>query len=91
MVQTIVRSNRFPDPVISVWEHRGVRSIGSDLSSIWVWTKTWELIVSAGKFIFINKKRFISLIYSIDVVNVNSFLSYNLHPSTFTEGYFTHW
>ena len=45
MVQTIVRSNRFPDPVISVWEHRGVRSIGSDHSSIWVWAKTWEVIV----------------------------------------------
>ena len=43
MVQTIVRSNRFPDPVISVWEHRGVRSIGSDHSSIWVWTKTWDV------------------------------------------------
>ena len=40
MVQTIVRSSRFPDPVISVLEHRGVRSIGSDHSSIWVWTKT---------------------------------------------------
>ena len=42
MVQTIVRSNRFPDPVILAWEHRGVRSIGSDHSSIWVWTKTWD-------------------------------------------------
>ena len=38
MVQTIVRSNRFPDPVISVCEHTGVRSTGSDHSSIWVWT-----------------------------------------------------
>ena len=41
MVQTIVRSDRFPDPVNLVWEHRGVRSIGSDHSSIWVLTKTW--------------------------------------------------
>ena len=45
MVQTIVRSNRFPDPVFSVWEHRGVRSTGSDHSSIWVWTKTWAVPV----------------------------------------------
>ena len=44
MVQTIVRSNCFPDPVISVWEgNTGVRSIGSDHSSIWVWTKTWDI------------------------------------------------
>ena len=37
MVQTIVRSNFFPDPVISVREHTGVRSTGSDHSLIWVW------------------------------------------------------
>ena len=42
MVQTIVRSNRFPDPVISVWQHKGVRWVGSNHRSIWVWTKTWE-------------------------------------------------
>ena len=43
MVQTIVRSNRFPDSVTSVWEHRGVPrpKYSSDHSSIWVWTKTW--------------------------------------------------
>ena len=46
MVQTFVRSNRFLDPVISVWEHRGVRSIRSDHSSIWVWTKTWVIAVN---------------------------------------------
>ena len=44
MVQTIVRSNRFPDPVSSVWEHTGVRSIGSDHSSIWVGAETLEII-----------------------------------------------
>ena len=41
MVQTIVRSNRCPDPVISVWEHTGVHSSGSDHSSMWVWTSSW--------------------------------------------------
>ena len=38
MVHTIVRSNCFSGPLILVWEHTGVRSIGSDHSSIWVWT-----------------------------------------------------
>ena len=41
MVQTVVRSNFRKDPVISVWEHTGVRSTGSDHNSIWVWTSTW--------------------------------------------------
>ena len=40
IVQTVVRSNFRPDPVISVWEHTGVRSIGSDRKTIWVWTST---------------------------------------------------
>ena len=39
--QTVVRSNFRKDPVISVWEHTGVRSTGSDQKSIWVWTSTW--------------------------------------------------
>ena len=39
--QTVVRSNFPPDPVISVWEHTGVRSTGSDHKPIWVWTSTW--------------------------------------------------
>ena len=38
MVQSIVRSNHFPDPVISIREHTCVSSIGSDHSSFWVWT-----------------------------------------------------
>ena len=38
IVQTVVRSNFHPDPVISVWEHTGVRSSGSDHKPIWVWT-----------------------------------------------------
>ena len=37
MVQTIVRSNCFPDPVILVWERTSVRSIGSRHTPIWVW------------------------------------------------------
>ena len=41
MVQTVVRSNFRPDPVILVWEHTGVRSIGSDHKAIWVCTSTW--------------------------------------------------
>ena len=41
IVQTVVRSNFLPDPVISVWEHTGVRSTGSDHKQIWVWTSTW--------------------------------------------------
>ena len=40
--QTLVRSNFRPDPVISVWEHTGVRSTGSDHKQIWVWASTWE-------------------------------------------------
>ena len=40
--QTVVRSNFRKDPVISVWEHTGVRSTGSDQKSIWVWTSTWD-------------------------------------------------
>ena len=39
--QTVVRSKFGKDPVISVWEHTGVRSTGSDQKSIWVWTSTW--------------------------------------------------
>ena len=45
MVHTIERSNRCPEPVISVWEDTGVRSSGSSHSSIWVWTSTWESIL----------------------------------------------
>ena len=45
-VQTVVRSNFRKDPVISVWEHTGVRSTGSDHNSIWVWTSTWDSIKS---------------------------------------------
>ena len=41
IVQTVVRSNFRPDPVISVWEHTGVRSTGSDHKPICVWTSTW--------------------------------------------------
>ena len=44
MVQTVVRSNFRKDPVISVREHTGVRSTGSDHNSIWVWTSTWVVI-----------------------------------------------
>ena len=44
MVQTVVRSNFRKDPVISVWEHTGVRSTGSDHNSIWVWTSIWVRI-----------------------------------------------
>ena len=45
--QTVVRSNFRKDPVISVWEHTGVRSTGSDQKSIWVWTSTWVILASA--------------------------------------------
>ena len=41
IVQTVMRSNFLPDAVISVWEHTGVRSTGSDHKPIWVWTSTW--------------------------------------------------
>ena len=41
--QFVVRSNFRKDPVISVWEHTGVRSTGSDQKSIWVWTSTWVI------------------------------------------------
>ena len=41
IVQTVVRSNFRPDPVISVLEHTVVRSTGSDHKPIWVWTSTW--------------------------------------------------
>ena len=41
IVQTVVRSNFLPEPVISVWEHTAVRSTGSDHKPIWVWTSTW--------------------------------------------------
>ena len=42
MAQTILRSsNHCPDSVILFWEHTGLRSRGSDNSSIWVWTSTW--------------------------------------------------
>ena len=41
IVQTVVRSIFRQDPVISVWEHTGVRSIGSDHKPIWVWTSAW--------------------------------------------------
>ena len=51
MVQTVVRSNFCPDPVISFWEHTGVRSTGSDHKPIWVWTSTWEGCISQ-KWIF---------------------------------------
>ena len=40
IVQTVVRSNFRPDPVISVWEHTGVRSTGSDHKPIWIWPST---------------------------------------------------
>ena len=46
MVQTVVGSNFRPQPVISVWEHTGVRSIGSDHKAIWVYTSTWEIALS---------------------------------------------
>ena len=42
MAQTILPSNCCLDPAILVWEHMGLRSSGSDHSSIWVWTSTWE-------------------------------------------------
>ena len=48
MVQTVVRSNFRPDPVISVWEHSSVRSTGSDHKPIWVWTSTWVLMPSSA-------------------------------------------
>ena len=44
IVQTVVRSKFLPDPVISFWEHTGVRSTGSDQKPIWVWTSTWGSI-----------------------------------------------
>ena len=44
MVQTVVCLNFRPDPVISVWEHTGVRSIGSDHKTNWVCTSTWVVI-----------------------------------------------
>ena len=43
MVQTLLRSNFRPDPVILAWEHTGVRSTGSDHKKIGVWTSTWVL------------------------------------------------
>ena len=43
--QTVVRSKFGKDPVISVWEHTGVRSTGSDQKSIWVWTSTWVVFI----------------------------------------------
>ena len=45
--QTVVRSKFGKDPVISVWEHTGVRSTGSDQKSIWVWTSTWAISLGA--------------------------------------------
>ena len=33
MIQTILRSNRCPDPVILVWENTGIRSSGSEFGS----------------------------------------------------------
>ena len=42
IVQTVVRSNFLPDPVISVWEHTSVRLTGSDHKPVWLWTSTWE-------------------------------------------------
>ena len=42
LVQTVVRSNFSSDPVILVWEHIGVRSIGSDHKATWVCTSIWE-------------------------------------------------
>ena len=44
IVQTVVRSNFRPYPVISVWEHTGVRSTVSDQKPIWVWTATWVVL-----------------------------------------------
>ena len=41
IVQTVLRSNFLPDPVILAWEHTGVRSTGSDHKPILVWTSTW--------------------------------------------------
>ena len=46
MVQTVVRSNFHPDPIISVWEHTGVLSTMSDHKPIWVWTSTWVVILA---------------------------------------------
>ena len=46
--QFVVRSNFRKDPVISVWEHTGVRSTGSDQKSIWVWTSTWVIGLKIG-------------------------------------------
>ena len=43
IVRTAVLSNFRPDPVISVWEHTGVRWTGSDHKPIWVWTSTWDI------------------------------------------------
>ena len=48
IVQTVVRSNFLPDPVISLWEHTGVRSTVSDHKPIWVRTSTRE--GSSSKF-----------------------------------------
>ena len=48
VVQTVVRSNCRPYPVISVWEHTGVRSIGSVQKAIWVWNSNWEIDLLPG-------------------------------------------
>ena len=42
IVQSVVSSNFRPDPVISVWEHTGVRSNGPDHKQFWVWTSVWD-------------------------------------------------
>ena len=44
IVQTVVRSNFCRDPVISVWEHTGVRSTGSYHKAIWVCASTWGVL-----------------------------------------------
>ena len=43
---TVMRWNFRLNPVISVWEHTCVRSIGSDLKTFWVCTSTWAVIQS---------------------------------------------
>ena len=39
-----MHSNFGPDPVISVWEHTGVRATGPDHKRIWVWTSSWAVL-----------------------------------------------
>ena len=64
IIQTLVRSNFRPDPVISVWEHTGVHSTGSDHKSIWVWTSTWETLFLSCSFNWFSSFQTFSLQWS---------------------------